>query len=129
MGEIIIVEPTWVGQSGLRYRVWYGGTVLIEATKVPAHDAARALLELGVTGRCEVWRQGQADADATFDIKLASKLTVAEGERRGLQVTRWNAFPMKRGVPKVAEDDAVATTLPGNGNASGYATQHIKNAA
>ena len=97
MGEIIIVEPTWVGQSGLRTRVWYGGTVLIEATKVPAHDAARALLELGVTGRCEMWRCGNRHPDANFDIERAAKLTVEETSRGGLRVRSWNAFFAGRG--------------------------------
>ena len=69
----IVIEPTGVrGERGCRYRVLYGGEIMIWDTWNPEYDAARALVANGVTGKVEVWREGKVAS--TMDIEGAAKL-------------------------------------------------------
>ena len=87
----ITIEPTGVrGERGCRYRVLYGGEIVIWDTWNPEYDAARALVAMGVTGKVEVWRDGKVAS--TMDIEGAAKLTISENAQGGRKVARWKAF-------------------------------------
>ena len=46
----VFIELIGYGARGNRYRVLHDGIVIVEHTRDPEHDAARALLALGITG-------------------------------------------------------------------------------
>jgi hypothetical protein len=88
----ITIEPVSLGERGRRYRVTYGGSILIEGSRVPVLDACRALLALGITGRLEVWRPGKAWPDMQLEIEAGAKLTVIETEKEGPRFGWWRPF-------------------------------------
>jgi hypothetical protein len=65
---------------------------LIESSRVPALEACRALLALGITGKLEVWRPGKAWPDMQLDIEEGAKLTVIETEKEGPRFGWWRPF-------------------------------------
>jgi hypothetical protein len=88
----VFIECVAYGQAGARYQVTTEtGRVLVAGSRVPAFDAARALLAEGVTGRLEVWRPGGSHPAMILDIERAAGLTVAESERHGPRIARWAA--------------------------------------
>ena len=80
--------------TGARYRVTYKNEVLLESSRDPEHDAARALINNGITGTQETWRQGATFATTRLDIEDAARWRIIEGSSRGLRRVRWNPFPM-----------------------------------
>ena len=84
--------PPTIGERGQRYRVAYGGSTLVESSRVPEFDACRALLARGITGTLEVWRPGKACHDMQLDIVGAAKLTVIETENEGPRFAQWRPF-------------------------------------
>jgi len=85
----ITIEATTLGERGHRYRATYAGSILIEGNRVPALDACRALLALGITGKLEVWRPGKVWADMQLEIEGGAKLTVEESDRQTPRFVRW----------------------------------------
>ena len=49
----IWIEAAGLGGRGQRYRVTHNGVTLIESTKNPEFDSARALLARGIIGQVE----------------------------------------------------------------------------
>jgi hypothetical protein len=88
----ITIEPTALGDRGLRYRVTYASSTLIEGSRVPALDACRALVALGSTGKLEVWRSGKSWPDMQLEIEAGAKLTVIETEKEGPRFAPWRPF-------------------------------------
>ena len=116
----IVIEPAGLGRRGQLYRVHYEGTVLLEGTRVPEFDAARALLAKGLVGQVEVWRCGASFPTMRFDCELAAKLTVEESAKSGPRFTLWhprwedasaNAVSMSGGYARMAKDDGAAVPL------------------
>jgi hypothetical protein len=90
----IWIEATGLGASGLRYRVTRNEVTLIESTKNPEFDSARALLAQGIVGQLEVWRRGAGFPAMRLDIEKGAKLTVEEGDREGLRFVRWRPISL-----------------------------------
>jgi len=88
----ITIEPVSLGERGHRYRVTYAGSILIESCRVPALDACRALLALGIAGKLETWRTGKAWPDMQLDIEAGAKLTVIETDKEGPRFALWRPF-------------------------------------
>ena len=86
----IDIEPAGLGRRGQLYRVHYEGTVLVERTRVPEFDAARALLAKGIVGQVEVWRCGASFPAMRFHCELAAKLTVEESAKSGPRFISWH---------------------------------------
>ena len=117
----IWIEATGLGGRGQRYRVTHNGVTLIESTKNPEFDSARALLARGIVGQVEVWRHGASFPAMRFDIEKAAKLTIEDGDRSGPRFTRWqprsedangNAVSTSGGYARTAGDEAPATYPP-----------------
>jgi len=89
----IFIECTKDTNTGSRHRVTYANTVLLESSRDPEHDAARALLEKGITGTLEVWRRGSSCAAMRLDIEETAKWKIDEGPNRGPRRVRWRPFP------------------------------------
>jgi hypothetical protein len=79
------------------YRVTHLSQILLEATRCPEFDAARALLIMGITGTMEVWRPGGTCPSMTLDIAKAAKLTVEESATTSVSLTHWVPFSMGAG--------------------------------
>jgi hypothetical protein len=100
----IIIEATGRGSRGQRYRATYAGATLIESSLNPEFDSCRALVQNGITGKLEVWRQGGVVPAMTLDIERAAGLTTSETDERGLRIVRWRPF---------SEEDAPDAVLSG----------------
>jgi hypothetical protein len=89
----ITIEPTRVGgERGQRYRVYFEGTVLVEDTRDPEHDAARALLARGIRGQFETWRLGGSHPSVRGDIEACALLTTEESAKIGPRVRSWRTY-------------------------------------
>jgi hypothetical protein len=75
----IWIEAAGLGGRGQRYRVTHNGVTLIEITKNPEFDAARALLARGIVGQVEVWRHGANFPAMRFDVSQTYILSWLEG--------------------------------------------------
>jgi hypothetical protein len=118
----IWIEANGLGASGLRYRVTHNGVTLIESTKNPEFDSARALLAQGIVGQLEVWRCGASFPAMRLDIDKAARLTVEEGDREGLRFVRWRPIPLDN-VPDAVSGRASSSTAGRNELAAGYPSQ------
>jgi hypothetical protein len=82
--------------------VTHNGVTLIESTKNPEFDSARALLARGIVGQVEVWRHGASFPSMRLDIEKAARLTAKEGDRDGLRFARWHPHPEEVGENAVS---------------------------
>ena len=57
------LHPIWVPKVGYRWSVIFRGKLLVERSRDPECDAARALLAKGITGKltCSMARQARLD--------------------------------------------------------------------
>ena len=65
----IWIEAAGLGGRGQRYRVTHNGVTLIEGTKNPEFDSARALLARAIVGQVEVWRHGSNFPAMRLDVE------------------------------------------------------------
>ena len=91
----IYLECTKHTDTSARYCAIYEGKLLIASSRDPEHDAARALLAMGVTGTFETWWLGSSYAAMRGDIEEAVKWTIVENSNTGPILRRWRPFPDK----------------------------------
>lgn len=117
----IWIEAIGLGGRGQRYRVTHQGATLIESTRNPEFDSARALLAQGIVGEVEVWRHGAISPAMRFNVENAAKLTIEEGDRTGPRFVPWHARSEEAngyvvftsgGYARTAGDEAPATPHP-----------------
>jgi hypothetical protein len=83
------LHPHWVGgRDGYRYSVLFDGKLLVEKSREPELDAARALLAQGITGKLTMC-DGKTGKPRT--IMKAANLTVKEGQLRFVEQSRPNS--------------------------------------
>src|SRR5262245_44463948 len=116
--ERIWIETIGLGASGPRYRVTHNDVTLIESTKNPEFDSARALLARGIVGQLEVWRRGASSPAMRLDIEKGARLTVEEGDREGLRFVRWRPLSLDN-VPDAVSCRAVSARTGGIEGAAG----------
>lgn len=90
----VFIERIGHGARGNRYRVLHDGIVIVEHTRDLEHDAARALLALGLTGRMETWRHGALHPSMKGDIASTARLSVSENEKFGPRHIAWRPFDL-----------------------------------
>jgi hypothetical protein len=73
--------------------VEYEGETLIASCKNPFYDAARVLLDRGITGGLVMHWHDAPYSSMSGDIEGAAKVTVRESERQGPKVVPWKAHP------------------------------------
>ncbi len=76
------LHPVWSPRVGYRYSVIFRGKLLVERSRDPACDAARALLAHGITGKLTMLDGKSGKSRYTIDIERAALLTVKEGPLR-----------------------------------------------
>jgi len=117
MSHRIEIEACGLGHRGQLYRVHYAGAVLVESSRNPEFDGARALADKRITGRVEVWRRGCTSPAMRLDIEKAARLTVEEGDVEGLRFVRWRPLSLDNG-PDAVSCRAVSPRTGGNEGAA-----------
>jgi hypothetical protein len=98
----VTLVPRSLGIRDQLYDVAFAGEVIVKSSRDPEHDAARALLARGITGRMEtLGSDGKVRMHLT--IEKAAELTVTEANDRGLELRRWKASPFASSEPPAAE--------------------------
>ena len=93
MGVTARVHPRWVGgKAGYLYSVICDGKLLVERSRDPEHDAARALAAKGVTGTLTLLDGKTGRPRVTLDLEGAAKLTVREDRRKGPLFVKYVAW-------------------------------------
>ena len=83
------LHPKWVGgRDGYRYSVLFQGKLLVDRSRDPECDAARALLAMGYTGKLTMLDGKTGIPRTIIDIEKAATLHVPEENRDGLRFRR-----------------------------------------
>ena len=91
MSAEIKIEVRGYSATGVRYRVFHDGAILIESCRNPFLDAARALSKNNVTGRLRMSRVGSDQIDAEGLIAILATKTISETERHGPRIVKFVA--------------------------------------
>jgi hypothetical protein len=76
------LHPLWVGgRDGYRYSVLFEGKLLVDRSRDPECDAARALLAKGFTGKLTMLDGKSGKPRTIIDVEKAARLTVEETGR------------------------------------------------
>jgi hypothetical protein len=75
------LHPIWVPKVGYRYSVVFRGKLLVERSRDPECDAARALLAKGIIGRLMLLDGKTGKPRIIVNIEKCALLTVEEGPR------------------------------------------------
>jgi hypothetical protein len=75
------LHPIWVPETGYRYSVIFRGKLLVERSRDPECDTARALLATGYTGKLAMLDGKTGKPRIIVDIEKTSRLTTEEGPR------------------------------------------------
>ena len=111
------LHPHWVGgRAGYLYSVIHDGKLLVERSRDPEFDAARALVAKGVTGKLTMLDGKTGVPRTIIDIEGAAKLRVVEESVNGLRF---------RKVTPAGEDYSPETAISG-GNGTGQRGGSIK---
>jgi hypothetical protein len=70
------------GRDGYRYSVLFQGELLVERSRDPGCDAARALLAKGITGKLTMLDGKTGKPRTIVDIEKAARLTAKDGPLR-----------------------------------------------
>jgi hypothetical protein len=71
------LHPIWVPTVGYRYSVIFRGKLLVDRSRDPECDSARALMANGITGKLLNGKTGKSRT--IIDIEKAALLTAEEG--------------------------------------------------
>ena len=88
------LHPIWVGgRDGYRYSVLFEGTLLVDRSREPELDAARALLVQGITGKLTMCDGKTGKPRTVINIEKAARLTVREDRSSSPRLVRWKPMP------------------------------------
>jgi hypothetical protein len=80
------LHPIWAGgRAGYVYSVIYDGKILVERSRDPECDAARALLAKGITGTLTMLDGKTGKPRTIINIEKAAGLITTEENRSGLR--------------------------------------------
>ena len=80
------LHPKWVGgRDGYRYSVLFDGKLLVDRSRDPECDAARALVAMGITGKLTMLDGKTGIPRIIIDIEKAAKLRTVEESVKGLR--------------------------------------------
>jgi hypothetical protein len=82
---------------------WFGEDHLVEGSRDPEHDACRALLSVGITGRVTFRHKGSLHPSMFMDIEKAARFTVRE-DGRLFQLERYKPFSYTAVPPKNCDE-------------------------
>jgi hypothetical protein len=88
-----------------RYSVEFDSELIVEGSRDPEHDFARALLARGLTAKVIMLDANTGKPRTIIDIEKAAKLTVSEESRDGLRCRKYRESPDSDS--QAAKDDIV----------------------
>lgn len=93
----VLVEFVRYGDRGSLWRAWLyspsGKILLVERSRDPEHDAARAMLKLGYRGRFHVVDMVTRARRMTGDVEKAAQYAVQESVKGGPRIVKWRPRP------------------------------------
>jgi hypothetical protein len=96
------LHPKWVGgHDGYCYSVIQDGKLLVDRSRDPECDAARALVEKGITGKLTLLDGKTGKPRTIIDIVKAARLCTKEGP---LRFARYEGRPNSPHSPEVTSD-------------------------
>lgn len=91
-GPVIVeLEIERLTTRGYRYGVIWNGERIVTDSADPEHDACRALLARGITGRMETRTDGKTRM--LFDIEYGAGRMTTESDKGGLHTGKYRAPP------------------------------------
>ena len=96
------LHPMWVPKVGYRYSVVFDGKLLVDRSRDPECDAARALVAKGITGKLTMLDGKTGKPRIVIDIERAAQLCVKEGP------LRFAPYETRPDAPLAAETDEAA---------------------
>ena len=98
------LHPHWVGgEAGYVYSVICNGELLVERSRAPECDAARALVARGITGKLSLCDGKTGKPRTMIDIERAAELTVEESG----DAPRLRKYRKRRGSEGYSREEAV----------------------
>jgi hypothetical protein len=85
------------GRDGYRYSVLFDGKLLVDRSRDPECDAARALVVKGITGQLTLLDGKTGIPRTIIDIERAAKLCTVERRRDGLRFEKYAGTPHSEG--------------------------------
>ena len=101
------LHPRWMAKAGYRYSVIFRGKLLVEQSRDPEYDTARALLAKGFTGNLMLLDGKTGLPRTVVNIEKAAGFSVGEENRDGL---RFRRYVNPDNAPPAAESDEVEGT-------------------
>lgn len=92
MTTIVDIEFSHLTPNGARYKVWRGEELFVKSSKAPIFDAARALVDKGVTGRVQQRRKGRSQIDMEGLIAVLATKTISETENNGPRIIKYQPY-------------------------------------
>ena len=88
------LRPFWIGgdKYGYLYDVLLDGKVIVRRSHDPEHDACRALLAKGITGKLTL-TDLEGTPRSSIDIETGAKWRVIDDDKRGLLMVPYRAWP------------------------------------
>ena len=105
------------GRSGYNYSVIYDGKLLVDRSRDPECDAARALIAKGITGTLTLLDGKTGIPRTVIDIEKAAKLRTVEESVRGLRFKRFTEGGSSEGY-SLEKEFGGHSTLPGSEEAA-----------
>jgi hypothetical protein len=100
------IHPHWIGgKAGYVYSVIHAGQLLVDRSRDPECDAARALASRGITGTLTLLDGKTGRPRTIIDIEKAARLCTRDESRNGLR--------FRRHVDPASEGSAAETGVPG----------------
>jgi hypothetical protein len=102
------LHPKWVGgRDGYRYSVIHDGKLLVDRSREPECDAARALLAQGITGKLTMLDGKTGIPRTVVDIEKAAKLRTVDESVKGLRFKPYREMGSGEGYsPETLADGA-----------------------
>jgi hypothetical protein len=90
------LHSRWIGgRDGYCYSVIYDGKLIVDRSRNPECDAARALVAMGYTGHLTMLDGKTGRPRTIINIEQAARLQVSEESRDGLRLRKWGGNPDK----------------------------------
>jgi hypothetical protein len=101
------LHPRWVGgRAGYLYSVIFEGNLIVDRSRDPECDAARALVAMGRTGKLTLLDGKTGLPRTIINIEKVAKLRTAEPNRGVVHLQKWAPFSLVSAPSPVAGEEA-----------------------
>lgn len=107
----VVLHPRALGHKGSRYDVELDGALIVTGSLDPEYDAARAMLERGLSGPFRTITPAGQTRMRFPSIEMAARLTMQESDRGRLRAVPYKPYS-PRGRSTKGGLESEAGTLP-----------------